>query len=74
MNVSEMKKGERAVVMKVELPMLLKERMRSLGIYTGAKFTVLKTSFKKKVFLIQTGGSKVALDEELAKGIRVLKT
>ena len=74
MNVSELKKGERAVVIKVELSMLLKERLRSLGIYTGAKFVVLKTSFKKKVFLIQTGGSKIALDSELASGIRVLKT
>lgn len=74
MNASELKKGERAVVMKVELPMLLKERVRSLGIYTGAKFTMLKISFKKKVFLIQTGGSKVALDKETAEGIRVLKT
>lgn len=60
--------------MKVELPMLLKERLRSLGLYTGAKFSVLKTSFRKKVFLIQTGASKVALDRETAEGIRVLKT
>lgn len=74
MDVSELKKGERAVVIKVELPMLFKERLRSLGIYTGAKFIVLKTSFKKKVFLIQTGGSKIVLDSELAAGIRVLRT
>ncbi|MCI9010432.1 MAG: ferrous iron transport protein A [Clostridia bacterium] len=74
MNVSELKRGEHAIVIKVELPMLLKERLRSLGIYMGAKFVVLKTSFKKKVFLIQTGGCKVALDFELAEGIRVLKT
>ncbi len=74
MKVSELKRGEHAVVMKVELPMLLKERLRSLGIYTGAKFVMLKTSFRKKVFLIQTGGAKVALDYELAEGVRVLKT
>ena len=54
--------------------MLLKERLRSLGIFTGAKFVVLKASRRKKMFLIQTGGAKVALDGELAEGIRVLKT
>ena len=74
MNANELKKGDHAVVIKVELPMLLKERLRSLGIYTGAKFAVLKRSLRKKVFLVQTGGAKVALDSELAAGIKVLKT
>lgn len=74
MNVSELKRGERGVVIKVELPMLLKERLRSLGIFTGSKFIVLRCSLRKKVFLIQTGGAKVALDNELAEGIKVLKT
>ena len=74
MNVTELKKGDRAVVMKVELPMLLKERLHSLGIYTGAKFVVLKASLRKRVFLIQSGGSKIVLDCELAEGVRVLKT
>ena len=74
MNVSELKRGERGIVIKVELPMLLKERLRSLGVFTGSKFVMLKTSLRKKVFLIQTGGAKVALDHELAEGIKVLKT
>ena len=74
MNISEMKRGEHAIVIKVELPMLLKERLRSLGIFTGVKFAVLKASRRKKIFLIQTGGAKVAIDGELAAGIRVLKT
>jgi Fe2+ transport system protein FeoA len=74
MNVGDLKKGDRAVVMKVELPMLLKERLRSLGIYTGAKFSVLKVVRGKKIFLVQAGGAKIALDLELAQGIRVCRT
>ena len=62
------------MVMKVELPMLLKDRLRSLGIYTGAKLTMLKVSRRKQLFLVQAGGGKVALDRELAAGIRVLPT
>ena len=74
MNISELKRGERAVVIKVDLPILLKERLRSLGLYTGAKFTVLKASRRKQVFLIQAGGAKFALNHELAAGVRVLRT
>lgn len=74
MNFNELKRGDRGVVIKVDLPMLLKERLRSLGVFTGSKFVVLKSSLRKKVFLIQTGGAKVALDCELAEGIKVLKT
>ena len=59
--------------MKVDLPMLLKERLRALRLYSGAKFTVLKVSLKKGVFLGEAGGSKFALGREVAEGVRVWK-
>ena len=71
MNICELKKGERAVVLKVEHPDPVRERLRYLGIYTGAKIVLLKASFFKKTYLVQAGGAKVALGREVALGIRV---
>ena len=59
MTMNDLRRGERAVVLKVELPVLLKERLRSLGVFTGAKLTVLKVSGRKKIRLIQAGHAKV---------------
>ena len=71
MTMNDLRRGERAVMLKVELPVLLKERLRSLGVFTGAKLTVLKVSGRKKIRLIQAGSAKVALDGETASGIKV---
>jgi len=71
MTMNDLRRGERAVVLKVELPVLLKERLRSLGVFTGAKLTVLKVYGRKKIRLIQAGSAKVALDGETASGIKV---
>ena len=71
MTMNDLRRGERAVVLKVELPVLLKERLRSLGVFTGAKLTVLKVSGRKKIRLIQAGSANVALDGETASGIKV---
>ena len=71
MTMNDLRRGERAVVLKVELHVLLKERLRSLGVFTGAKLTVLKVSGRKKIRLIQAGSAKVALDGETASGIKV---
>lgn len=73
MTMNDLKRGDRAVVLKVELPVLLKERLRSLGIFTGAKFRLLKGSKKRGAWLLQVGSAHVALDGETAAGIRLWK-
>ncbi|MDE5897131.1 MAG: ferrous iron transport protein A [Clostridia bacterium] len=73
MTMQDLRRGERAVVLKVDLPVLLKERLRSLGVFTGAKLSVLKVSGKKNVRLIQVGSAKIVLDGETAAGIRIWK-
>ena len=73
MTMNDLTRGERAVVLKVDLPVLLKERLRALGVFTGAKLAVLKVSRRKKVRIIQAGSAKIALDGETAAGIRVWK-
>ena len=74
MNLCELKRGDKAVVLKVELPMLLKERLRALRVHSGASITVLKVSVRKGTFLIESGSGKVALGRDVAEGIRIWKT
>lgn len=76
MTLNELKKGDRAVVLTVELSRLLKERLRALGVFTGEKLLILKISRRKKVFVIQAlrSGTKTAIDEETAAGIKIWKT
>ena len=74
MNLCELKRGDKAVVLKVELPMLLKERLRALRVYSGARVTVLKVSVRKGTFLIESGSGKIALGRDVAEGVRVWRT
>ena len=71
MNISDLKKGMHAVVWKVEQPAPMRERLRFLGVYAGAKITVLKVSLFKRSYLVQAGSAKVALGREVAEGVRV---
>lgn len=75
MTLNELKKGERAVVLTVEAPVLVRERLRALGIFTGEKLYVLKVSRRKSVFVLQAvrSGTKTAIDRETAAGIKVWK-
>ncbi|MDE7296175.1 MAG: ferrous iron transport protein A [Clostridia bacterium] len=73
MTMNDLRRGDRAVVLKVELPVLLKERLRSLGIFTGAKLKLLKGSPKRGTWLLQVGSAHVALDGETAAGIKLWK-
>ncbi len=74
MNITELKRGDCAVVLKVELPNEMCKRLFSLRVYTGAKIEVLKVSLFKKTYLLRAGTSKIALGREIAKGVRVWRT
>ena len=74
MNICDLKKGERAVVFHVNLPVAMRERLRFLGIYSGAKLVLLKVSLFKKTFLVQAGSAKVALGRDVAEEVRVCRT
>ncbi len=74
MTICDMKRGESAVVLKVELSRELRERMLSFRIHAGAKITMLKVSPFKKTYLLQAGSSRVALARDAALGVRVWRT
>ncbi len=74
MNLCDLKRGKSAVVLKVTQDEAVRERLRALGIYTGAKIRLLKVSLFKRTFLLQAGSSKVALGREVAAGVRIWAT
>lgn len=71
MTVCDLKRGDRAVILKVELSEEMQARLRYLNVYKGANFTVLKVSLLQKTYLLQARSARVALDRETAAGIRV---
>ena len=71
MNLCDLKRGKSAVVLKVTHDEAVRERLRALGVYTGAKVRLLKVSLFKRTFLLQAGSSKVALGRDVAAGVRI---
>lgn len=71
MNISDLKKGERAVVLKVETGEETRDRLMALGVYSGARIIVLKRSLFGHGYLIQDGSSRFAIQKEIASGVRV---
>ncbi len=74
MTVCDLKKGERAVVLRVDLSGDEQARLRFLNVYKGANLTLLKVSRFKKTWLIQARSAKFAVRREIAEGIRVWRT
>ena len=73
MDITLLKRGERGIVQSVSSAAPLKERLRSLNIRPGASVLLVKTSFFKKTFLVQAGGSLIALRKEVATCVSVKK-
>ena len=71
MTICDLQRGDRAVVLKVELESSVRERLRALDLYTGATLSVLKVSLFKKTYLVEAKSAKVALGREIASGVRV---
>ena len=74
MTICDLKRGARAVVLKVEGDTPVRERLYSYGLFVGARVTLLRTSLFKKTYLLQVGGTRVALEKSIAGGIRVWTT
>lgn len=74
MTICDLKRGARAVVLKVEGEASVRERLHSYGLFAGAKVTLLRVSMLKKTYLLQVGGTRVALEKTIAAGIRVWNT
>ena len=72
MDITQLKRGERAVILSVEAPATLKERLSALNLRTGAEVFLLKTSLFKRTYLVRAG-SVVALRREVAQCVKITR-
>ena len=71
MNITDLKKGEHAVVLKVETGEETRDRLMALGVYSGARICLLRRSLFGHGYLVQAGSSRFAVQKEIASGVRV---
>lgn len=71
MTVCDMRRGDRAVVLNVTQEESVKERLRALGVFSGANVRLVRVSLFKKTYLLQTSSAKVAMGRDVAEGVRV---
>lgn len=61
MNLSELRKGDKGEITKINAGKNLKTRLFSFGIYKGAKFEILACSLARNTMELKVGNSLVAL-------------
>ncbi len=71
MVLSELERGQKAVVKKIYANTALKQRLISFGIIKGATVKLLATAPKKSTVEIEVGRMKIALRKEEAELIEV---
>ena len=73
MNLSELEKGDEAVIVKIETDTSLKSRLVSFGISKGSELRVEACSVGKQTMEILVDGTLVGLRSNEAKQIEVKK-
>ena len=73
MVLTELHKGERAVIKKIHAPKALKDRFLSFGVMPGETLVVKGCSLAKQTMEIEVGGTLIALRKEEAEKIEVKK-
>jgi Fe2+ transport system protein FeoA len=71
MTLNCLKTGDKAEVVCVEGEKEVKERLRSLNVYSGARVRLLKIGFFGNSFLIEADGVRVGMRKKVAEGIFV---
>jgi len=71
MTLNMLKKGQVAIIEKIEADHLLKERLLSFGIMQDEEIEVKTHSLAKNTFEVMVGETLVALREDEAKKIKV---
>ncbi len=71
MYLSELKKGQKAVVKNINANSALKQRLFSLGIIKGAIVEIIDCSITKSTIELKVGNTLVAIRDSEAKNIEV---
>lgn len=71
MNLSQFEIGKRVKVLKIGADIILKKRLRSLGVMNGKDILILEESIGKQNMKISTGSTEIALRRNEAVLIEV---
>lgn len=72
MHLIDLKKGNRAQILKIDADKALKDRLSSLGVSKGEELIVMGCSLAKQTMEIEVGGTLIALRAEEAAKIGVM--
>lgn len=73
MLLSELRKGDKAIIKKVNAQKALRDRFASFGIMRGEEITVKACSIAKQTIEIEVGSTTIAMRAEEAEHIEVEK-
>ena len=73
MNLTELSKGDKAQIIRIDAPKALKERLNSFGVMRGEEVLVKGCSLAKQTMEIEVGSTLIALRREEAQKIEIEK-
>lgn len=73
MNLTELKKGNRAEILKVSADKALKDRLTSFGVMKGEELLIKGCSLAKQTIEIEVGSTLIALRKDEAEKIEIKK-
>ena len=73
MNLSELKKGDRAIIIKIDTSESLKQRLVSFGVARGSELSIEACSIARQTVEILVDDTLIGLRREEAKDIEVKK-
>jgi len=73
MNLAELKKGNRAEILKISADKALKDRLTSFGVMKGEELIIKGCSLAKQTIEIEVGSTHIALRKDEAEKIEVAK-
>lgn len=71
MTLNKLKKGQKAVVVSIDAPKALKDRLTSFGLLKGEEIELRTHSLAKQTIEVAVGHTFVAIRDEEAKKIKV---
>ena len=73
MKLTELTKGEKAEIIKIDAEKALRDRLTSFGVMRGEELLVKGCSLAKQTMEIEVGSTLIALRKDEAEKIEVLK-
>ena len=73
MNAAQLKKGNRALIVKINADKVLKDRLNSFGIMKEEELIIKGCSLAKQTIEIEVGSTLIALRKDEAEKIEVKK-